>query len=209
VTRSSGVLLASAAALFWLAWSFMPGVGVTDARRIFELVGSQRGDVLVSVIVQLVSAVLYVPALLGVAADARLGAWRAAGVLLVGAMGSAADAVLHLLAYAMTAPGVDPAPMIPVMQFMQGPGLALLGPLLLAFFAGGAWLSIAAARAGLVPRWNPWLHAIAIGVAIAGGASAKAGIGSPRIAGLAMLAIVSAAQIQVGLGLSRVGKLRT
>jgi hypothetical protein len=74
-------------------------------------------------------------------------------------MGSAADAVLHLLAYAMTAPGLD------TMAFMQGPGLLLLAPLILCFFVGGAWLSVALARAGIVPRWNPLLHGAAVGVA--------------------------------------------
>jgi hypothetical protein len=42
-------------------------------------------------------------------------------LLLLGAMGSAADAVLHLLAYAMTAPGLDRGPLLEVMAFMQGP----------------------------------------------------------------------------------------
>jgi hypothetical protein len=201
----TGLCLIAAAALFWLAWALMPGVGVTDAQRIFELVGSHRTDVLASVVVQLVSAVLYVPAMLGVAADERLGA-RPAGVLLVGALGSAADAVLHLLAFAMTAPGIDPAPMIPVMKFMQGPGLVLLAPLILGFFVGGAWLSIAAARAGVVPRWNPWLHAIALVTALAGRALASAGLVPPRIAGLTVLAIFAAAQIHVGLALLRQSK---
>jgi hypothetical protein len=154
------------------------------------------------VIVQLVSAVLYVPAMLGVAADARFGR-GVAGVLLVGALGSAADAVLHLLAFAMTAPGIDSAAMIPVMQFMQGPGLALLAPLILGFFAGGVWLSIAATRKGVVPRWNPWLHAIAVVAAIAGRLLSTAGLVSPRPAGLTVLAIFAAAQAHVGLGLLR------
>jgi hypothetical protein len=80
-------------------------------------------------------------------------------------MGSAADAVLHLLAYAMTAPGLDTGSLLRVMAFMQGPGLLLLAPLILCFFVGGAWLSVALARAGIVPRWNPLLHGAAVGVA--------------------------------------------
>jgi hypothetical protein len=39
---SAGICLAAAAGLFWLSWALMPGVGVTDAGRIFELVASQR-----------------------------------------------------------------------------------------------------------------------------------------------------------------------
>jgi hypothetical protein len=78
----------------------------------------------ISVVVQLVSAVLYVPALLGLLARTRLGRIRGvrwgAALLLIGAMGSAADAVLHLLAYAMTAPNLDRATLVTVMTFMQG-----------------------------------------------------------------------------------------
>ncbi|HWQ35241.1 MAG TPA: hypothetical protein VNQ79_20515 [Blastocatellia bacterium] len=125
----------------------MPGVGVTDAEQIFRLVASQRSLVAASVIIQLISAVLYVPALLGTASEAIFtvsvncdppaqallgtaseaitgqipGVKWSAGLLLVGATGSAADAVLHLLAYAMTAPGLDLATLIRVMAFMQGP----------------------------------------------------------------------------------------
>ena len=205
--RLAGASLAAAATLFWVAWALMPGVGVTDAGRIFELVGENRPAVAASVLLQLLSAVLYVPALLGIASDARLGAARGvrggAGVLLAGAMGSAADAVLHLLAFAMTAPGVDRAASIPVMQFMQGPGLALLLPLIAAFFAGGAWLSIAVARAGAVSRANPWLHAAALGVAVAGGACARAGLVSARGVGLAFLLAVATAQAWLGIALQR------
>lgn len=55
----------------------MPGVGISDAARIFELVGAQRGQVLAS------------------------------SVLLIGAMGSAADAIFQLFACEMTAVGLS------------------------------------------------------------------------------------------------------
>jgi hypothetical protein len=44
------------------------------------------------------------------------------------------------------------------MAFMQGPGLLLLAPLIASFFLGGAWLSRAFARAGVVSRWNARLY---------------------------------------------------
>jgi len=205
--RIGGACLVAAALLFWLAWLLMPGVGVTDTDEIFRLVGAHRGRVLGSVVVQLVSAVLYVPALIGVASDERIGAAtgaRAGAALLgIGALGSAADAVLHLLAYAMTAPGLDAAALAPVMQFMQGPGLRLLAPLLLAFFAGGAWLSVAAARAGIVSRADARLHLGALVMAILGGAAVKLGLGSARDVGLAVLGLVVAAQAGIGAGLLR------
>jgi hypothetical protein len=185
----------------------MPGVGVTDAAQIFDRVGARRPLVLLSVVAQLVSAVLYVPALLGIVADAQLGARasvrRSAGTLLVGAMGSAADAVIHLLAYAMTAPGLEPTSLLAVMAYMQGPGLRLVLPLIAAFFVGGAWLSAALARAGLVPRANPLLHAAALAIAILGGTLAATGAVAPRAVGLTVLAMISAAQAWIGLALSR------
>jgi hypothetical protein len=203
--RGAGAALVAAAALFWISWILMPGVGVTDARRIFELVSAQRPLAAASVVVQLVSAVLYVPPLLGVVARPDLGTRRdvqwGAGLWLVGATGSAADAVLHLLAYAMTAPGLDPAPLVPVMEFMQGPGLLLLAPLLAAFFVGGAWLSVSLGRAGVVSRWNPALHGLALVVALAGAAAARADLVAPRLVGLAFLLVICAAQAWLGVAL--------
>jgi len=206
-TRIGGACLVAAAILFWLAWLLMPGVGVTDTDEIFRLVRAQRGRVLASVVVQLASAVLYVPAVVGIASDARVGAARgmrrSAALLGIGALGSASDAVLHLLAYAMTKPSIDAAAVAPVMQFMQGSGLRLLAPLLLAFFAGGAWLSAAAARDGIVSRGNARLHLAALAIALLGGFLAKHDLLSGRLVGLTVLGIVVAAQVGVGTGLLR------
>jgi hypothetical protein len=205
-TRAAGLCLIGAAVLFWISWLLMPGVGVTDAAQILALVGPRRGAVAWSAAVQLISAVLYVPALLGTVAsslgDRRSVRWGA-GLLLAGAMGSAADAVFHLLAYAMTAPGLDAATLIPVMRFMQGPGLLMIAPLILAFFAGSIWLSVALARAAVVRRWHPWLYALALAVVVAGGALASAGAIAPRTVGLSMLAVIAAAQAHVGVALLR------
>ncbi len=200
--RVTGMSLVAAAALFWLAWLLMPGVGVTDAEQIFRLVASQRSSVAASVVIQLLSAALYVPALLGIASDSELGGVPAvrrwAGISLLGAMGSAADAVLHLLAYAMTAPGLDLATLIRVMAFMQGPGLLLLAPLIACFFLGGGGLSFALSQVRVVSPWNFRLHGIALVVAVAGGALASKGLAPPRAVGLVTLGIVSATQVWVG-----------
>jgi hypothetical protein len=200
-------MLVMAALLFWTSWALMPGVGVTDTREIFALVGAARGQVAVSVVLQLVSAALYAPALVGLVADSVLGrsiaVRRAATLLAIGAMGSAADAVLHLLAYAMTVPGRDLTALAPVMDFMQGPGLALLLPMVLAFFAGGAWLSIAMNRLGRVSPWSARLHAVAVVVAIGGGALASTGAVPGLVVGLTALAFVSAGQIWLGLAIGQ------
>jgi len=198
--------MTAAATLFWVSWLLMPGVGVTDAGQIFDLVSSQRSLVLASVIAQLVSAALYAPGLVGAItrgghgapAAVRRGAW----LLLIGAMGSAADAVLHLLAYAMTAPGLDRAPLIPVMAFMQGPGLAIVAPFIVSFFVGGAILSRALAATGAVSPWAWRLHGIALAVAILGGVASGWQLLPARLVGLTALGLVSAAQAWTGAALA-------
>ena len=203
----TGVMFIVAGALFWAAWVLMPGVGIVDPAHIFAIVATQRGLVLTSVVLQLMSAAAYAPALIGLVADARFGFQAAirlgATLLAAGAMGSAADAVLHLLAFAMTAPGLDPQAQLPVMAFMQGPGLWLLAPLLLAFFAGGAWLSVTLSRSDVVPRWNARAHAVALIAALSG--AALAGLGAPglvpRVFGLAALGLVGATHAGIGLAL--------
>jgi len=202
-TTQGGYALSAAAFLFWLAWLLMPGVGVTDAREIFQLVGSQRSAVLLSVVLQLLSAVLYVPAVIDIVSDRKLckvpGLRFWSGVLLVGAIGSAADAVEHMLAYAMTGRGLDTDSFVPLMAFMQGPGLWILAPMIVCFFAGGAGLAIVLARAGAVSSWNGWLHGVALLIGVLGAAVASAGILNSRVVGLAVLSAVSAAQIWTGL----------
>jgi hypothetical protein len=201
----TGGAFIGASACFWLAWVLMPGVGVTDAREIFALVSSQRPRVAASVALQLFSAALYAPALIGLAASPGLAGSRglrgAAATLLTGAMGSAADAVLHLLAFAMTAPGLDRETQVPAMVFMQGHGLLLLAPMILAFFAGGAWLSASLHRLDVVPRWNAWAHALALGVAVGGAGLAATGLVPARLVGLATLGVVSCAQAGIGVAL--------
>lgn len=192
--RAAGAWLVAAALLFWVSWALMPAVGITDTRLIFEKVAAKAAAVRASVTLQLVSAACYAPALVGVArlpeAMRRPSLAIGAVLLLAGAMGSAADAVLHLLAVEMVAPGVDRAAMIPVMERMQGPNLALLGPLIAAFFAGSLVLALGFARAGLVWRWSPWLFALALPALALGG-------------GLALLACVSASQAWLGVALLR------
>jgi hypothetical protein len=209
--RAAGLWWIAAAALFFASWLLMPGVGVTDAREILERVGRQPGAVRLSALLQLASAACYAPALLAVpglaAAAGRRGFTAGAALLLVGAMGSAADAVFHLLAAEMVAPGVDRAAMLPVMERMQGPNLALLAPMIAAFFAGSIVLSVAFARAGLVARVQPLLHAAGLAAAVAGALAAPALPGAARAGGLALLGLVSASQAWLGVAMRRAGAL--
>lgn len=197
-SRASAVTLMVAAAVFAAAWFLMPVAGVTDAEEIFRIVTPQRGAVLASAILSLVAATLFVPAMVGVIrrTDLRFHSkvWRPASVLIVGTLGLAADAVDHLLSYAMTAPGVDQSAQVQAMEWMQGPGLLIIVPLIACFFVGAAWLSIAFAKAGAVSRWNPGLYVIAAGFAAGGAALATAtDLISTRTVGILTLGTIAAA----------------
>ena len=198
-------MLIAAAATFWIGWLLMPGVGVTDAAVILDAVGAHRGAVLASSILHLVCAALFALAIPGLA---RLAAGRgrvlgvAASLLAVGACAIAADAIFHFVAYEMTAPGVDRAAMLPVMVQLQTNDLRYLMPLVLALFLGAGALAGGASRAGLVSRWNPRLHGIAVATAVLGG-GLLGPRGGGRFVGLAFLGLVSASIAWVGAVLLR------
>jgi len=199
-SRAGRAWLIAAALLFWTAWALMPGVGVTDAALILDTVGQRREMVKLSVALQLLSAAFYAPGLVSVVLRARAegarGVALAATLLLVGAMGSAADSVFHWLAVEMTAPGVSREAMLPVMARMQGPALVVVAPLIAAYFVGTWSLSIAAVRAGWVPRACAALAFLSLlMVAIA------AVPGGARLAGLLFLACICASQAWIGVGL--------
>src|SRR4029453_12439425 len=118
-------------------------------------------------------------------------------------MGSAADAVFHLLAYAMVGPGIDRAAVTPLMERMQGPGLVFILPLLASFFLGSWLLSVGLVRAGVVARLQPWSFGLALALAGIGGSRAAGSPLAARMVGLAVLGIVSAAQAWLGLGLRK------
>jgi hypothetical protein len=189
------VCLALGSLLFFAAWVLMPGVGVTDTATIFALIGRHRSQVMVSVGVQLLSAAAYAPGVVGLLRASRAEpapslSWGAV-LLAIGAMGSAADAIFHLVAYEMTAPGVDTSAMVPVMQALQGPDLMLLAPMIVAFFAGHgvvAWSSRKLHELGKVS----WLLTLSVPLVLVAGAAAQRGqLLSARALGLTVLALVS------------------
>ncbi len=203
--RASGRWLIAGSILFWLSWTLMPGVGVTDTRQIFERVAMQRDAVWLSTLLQLVSAACFAPAVVGLARVGRVlargGLTWGAVLLAIGAMGSAADAIFHLLAYYMTAPEMDLPAMIPLMERMQGPGLALLAPMLIAFFVGTATLAVACMRAGLVTWRTPLFFALGVAVAVSAPLLVRVHV-PPRAVGLTVLALVSLALVGVGTGVA-------
>jgi hypothetical protein len=158
VSRVAGACLVGAAISFWLAWWLMPLPGTTDTAFILEQVGATRARVFASVAVQVVSGALLVPGLLGLTAATPLrgstAAFAAASLVGIGATGLAADAIYHLLAFEMTAPGVIREAMVPVMDRFQSADLVFVAPQLLALLTGvavraGAACGPGAARAAL------------------------------------------------------------
>jgi hypothetical protein len=206
-SRVAGLSLIGAASLFLVAWALMPAPGVTDAQLILDLVAGQRGAVAASAVIQLASAVLYGVAATALLRDAdpglRARLWAPLTVVVVGLLGSVADAVIHLLAYAMTAPGLDKGSLVVVMAFMQGPALLLVAPLIAAFFVGGAWLSVVLAREGVVSRWNPRLYAIALAVGVVAALLARVGGVESRWLGVLAITLVCAAHKWCGAVVGR------
>ena len=202
--RSTGWILIAAALCFWTSWALMPGVGVTDAATILRLVGAHPRSVLMSSVLQLVSAALFALAIPGltIGFSAFKSAWgrAAAALLAVGACGDAADAIYHQLAYEMARPGVDQAAMLPVMQRMQSADLLYLLPMFLAFLLGCVALSVGAARSGLVAKWNPMLYILC---------SLAAGVGTRlpgvpgRTIGLLCLGLLSLSLVWIGFALGK------
>ena len=205
-SESAGRLLVTAAASFWLGWLLMPGVGITDATRILQLVSEQRTGVVVSAVLHFVAAASLALAVPGLAR------WRppsgdrfvaiAASLLAVGACAVAADAVFHFAAYEMAAPDADRAQMTSVMRRLQMRDVPFLLPGVLSFFLGAGALAGGSSRAGLVSRWNPRLHGIALATALIGG-PLLGPRGGGRAVGLAVLALVSASLAWVGVALTR------
>ena len=210
-SRVPGASLIAAALAFAAAWFLMPCAGETDAAEIFRIVTPVRGAVLAAAVLRLLAATLYGPAMVGIIRDrdARLAGrlWRPAAVLLVGTLGLAADALDHMLAYAMTAAGVDQAAQVDVIEWMQGPGLLIIAPLIACYFAGAAWLAVAYARAGVVSRWNPALYLGALAIAIGGAVLGQlTDVIDGRTVGILTMWAVTEPQLWLGCVLWRTGQ---
>ncbi len=202
---SAGAYFILASAALWASWFLMPGVGITDTATIFALVSAHRRHVLAAVVLPRLAAALYAPGLAAVlSTKAARHSWgiRAGSTLLaIGAMGSAADAIYHLVAYEMTAPGIALETIAPVMRRLQGKDLALLLPFVGAFFLGHALLVSALRSRGHVAAWGARLLAAAPVVIIAGAPATRGGFVTARLVGLGFLGAVAGSLALVGLSL--------
>jgi hypothetical protein len=181
------------ATFFWLTWFLMPEPGTTDAAFILQAIAEQRGHVLLSAILQTICAVAIVLGVLAIRPPHSRLVLIGIVLTLVGALGNAADAVYHQMAYEMTAPDVDRAAMFPVMTRMQTQQVWLLVPLLLSFLPGVACLCIGLAREGRGPSGVGRLFASALAVGLAGAVAARTFGISPRPLTMTALALFSGA----------------
>jgi len=200
---AGGYSLMVAAILFWFSWFLMPEPGTVDAAYILSAIAGQRGSVMLSAILQTLCAVAFIPAALSVGGSrsklVRVGAF----LTLVGALGNAADAVYHQMAYEMTAPNIDRAAMLPVMNRMQTVQIRLLVPLVLSSFAGPACLCIGLSREGRGPGSVGRLFAVALGIGLIGAVAARTLDISPRLFTLTALALFSVAMGWTGWEMRR------
>lgn len=203
-TIITGYLLIIAALCFWGSWYLMPDPGTTDAGHILTIVKQSRINVLCSVVLQIISAVLYLVALFLFVriADLKNIAFSGIALMAIGAMGLCADAFFHLLAWSMTDDAVSiQGDVVRVMTFMQTKGLIFLVPLLLPFFIGSLVLAIGLNKQAIVSRLPVVVVAMAFVVGIPCIIAAKApGFRGPWGA-LTMLGLFAVGQILIGVHL--------
>jgi hypothetical protein len=192
----TGAALAAGAGCIFAAWCLMPDAATNDARHILVAVAGARSRVHASALLQLLGAALLVPGLVAEARDRRS---TTLGVVLTlwGAVGMAADAVFHQLAYEMTAPGVVADAVLPVMTKMQTTELAPHLPLLFAFLIGPVLLGWQLRRGG-----SPTLPAALL---MAPAATLPLGILAARLLGLPKRAVALMLLGEICLGLAILG----
>ena len=166
----TGYLLILAAITFWISWLLMPDPGTTDTNHILTIVKQARISVLCSVIIQIVSSVLYILALFSLTQfSVPQKKTTFIGIVLfgIGAMGLCSDAFFHLLAFFMTDDSVNiQQDVVRVMNFMQTKGVIFLIPLLLPLFIGSLVLAIGLKKQGIISN-NPaitFITAFSIGI---------------------------------------------
>lgn len=154
--RLAGGLFIIAAITFWISWFLMPDPGTVDTIHILRIVSDSRPNVFYSVIVQLVSSVLFIASLFIMSQNVfPANKITMAGLIFlgIGAMGLCADAFFHILAYYMTDDSITTThEVIGVMDLMQTKGVILLLPVLLPFFIGSLILAIGLNRQRFITR---------------------------------------------------------
>jgi len=208
----TGSLLLLAAITFWISWFLMPDPGTTDTNHILAIVKQARTSVLCSVIIQIVSSILYVSALFLLTRFLLQKKIRLAGFILfgIGAMGLCADAFFHLLAYFMTDDSVNiQQDVVRVMSFMQTTGVVFLIPLLLPLFVGSLVLAIGLKKQRIISKTPTITFITAFAIGIIGTIIAKKVFEyNGPVLSLVTLGIFSASQILIGLEIIKTSQKR-
>jgi hypothetical protein len=199
--RVAGAVLIFAAVAFWLAWALMPDAGTNDAAHILAAVRINRDAVRWSVVVQLVSSVAFVPAVV-LTRPATSRVLVGACLVLVGAMGMAADAVFHLAGYYMTADGVAAESVLEPMRLMQTDGLRFLVPLVLPFLFGGWVFASGLRRDGRASRWPGRAFALAFAFALAGAVIVRTTGAGRHAVVLGFLGLIAFGYVRLGYDLA-------
>jgi len=204
-TIIAGSLFMLAAITFIISWYLMPDPGTTDTLHILKIVKEERASVLSSIIVQIISSVLYISALVFLM-QISLGKKRIsiAGIILlgIGALGLCADAFFHLLAYYMTDTSVNiQQDVVTVMNFMQTEALTFLVPLLLPLFIGSLLLSFNLAKLEIISKRSAWYTSAAFLIGIICAIAAKLGLYTGAIPVLGMLGAFATGQTIAGFEL--------
>jgi len=202
----TGSILILASFGFFISWFLMPDPGTTDTTHILSIVQASRITVLTSIIIQIVTCVLYLIALFLLARISfRQKRSALAGIILlaVGVMGLCSDAFFHLLAYFMTDDSVTiQQDVVRVMDFMQTSGVAFLLPILLPFFIGTLVVAVTFNKQGIVTKasQNIIIAAFLIGIVSAFAKKTHICEPAPMIVTLGLFAI---GQAFIGLDLIR------
>ncbi len=209
-TTLTGYLLILAAITFWLSWFFMPDPGTTDTNHILAIVKASRTSVLCSVIIQIVSSVLYTIALILLTRISLPKGKTLTGIILlsIGAMGLCADAFFHLLAWFMTDNSVTiQEDVVRVMEFMQTDALVYLVPLLLPLFLGNLVMAMGLNEQGSISRTPKLIFIVAlfVGPVVVLLAKKAFGYNGPALT-LITLGLFSIAQTLIGYELIKVPK---
>lgn len=204
--RLAGACMIAAATGLWLAWALMPDAATNDPARILVQIGAHRPRVWLSALVQLAACAAFAPAVLQLAGRGGRATFAGGALLLIGAMGMAADAVYHQAAYQVAAPDLDPAAVVPVLARMQGEDIKSLIPLLLALFVGAPLLAHGLAREGRAPRWVARLLLLAFAFALLGALAAKFLAVPARVVALGFLGMVCGGLAALGVAALRRGR---
>jgi len=197
-----------AAITFWVAWFLMPDPGTTDTSHILRMVKISRIPVLVSVIVQIISSVLYIVALFllaGILPKQKTSTVAGLILLGIGAMGLCADAFFHLLAFFMTDNRISiQQDVVQVMIFMQTTGVVFLIPLLLPLFIGSLVLAIGMKKQSVVSEKPAFIFVLAFCVGIIGAIVVNRIMGyQNQVVSLVSLGLFAIGQIWIAFELNR------